>query len=192
MLQLTFIFCVLIRVSSIFGWLSSAFFYVTSSSTPFHGVISHFLFYIPAAKASCCMANLHCPLIELLGVKKEKQNWENQVKYHVNTCVYKRDGNSYPWLPLPGDVAVCIFEELARPRVGVCVPLAICLCHGNRVFPSYVAQGGFKVGLSAKLLRWLDPVILGGYHPTLKLSGISTFTLIISLTYSTDNILIKL
>ena len=24
--------------------------------------------------------------------------------------------------------------------------------------------------------RWLDPVFLGGYHPTLKLSGIPTFT----------------
>ena len=33
------------------------------------------------------------------------------------------------------------------------------------------------------MLRWLDPVILWGYHPTLKLSGIPTFTLIISLTY---------
>ena len=50
----------------------------------------------------------------------------------------------YPWLPLPGDMAVCIFEVLARPRVGVCVPLAFCLCHGNGLFPSYVAQGGFK------------------------------------------------
>ena len=41
-------------------------------------------------------------------------------------------------------------------------------------------------------LRWLDPVILWGYHPTLKFSGIPTFTLIISLTYSMDNILINL
>ena len=93
---------------------------------------------------------------------------------------------------LPGDMAVCIFEVLARPRVGVCVPLAFCLCHGNGLFPSYVAQGGFKAGLSAKLLRWLDPVILGGYHPTLKFSGIPTFTLIISLKHSMDNILINL
>ena len=123
--------------------------------------------------------------------KKEK-NWQNQVKYQMNTCVYKSHGKSYPCLPMPGDMAVCIFEVLARPRVGVCVPLAFCLCHGNGVFPSYVAQGGFKAGLSAKLLRWLDPVILWGYHPTLKLSGIPTFTLIISLTYSMDNILIKL
>ena len=144
MLQLTFIFCVLIRVSSIFGWLSSAFFYVTSSSTPFHGVISHFLFYIPAAKASCCTANLHCPLIELLWVKKKK-SWQNQVKYHVSTCVYKSNGNSYPWLPLPGDVAVCIFEVLVRPRVVVCVPLAICLCHGN---------GYFRVTLLKAVSKW--------------------------------------
>ena len=28
----------------------------------------------------------------------------------------------------------------------------------------------------------------GGYHPTLKLSGIPTFTLIVSLTHRTDNI----
>ena len=37
-------------------------------------------------------------------------------------------------------------------------------------------------------LRWLDPVIMWGYHPTLKLSGIPTFTLIVSLTYNMDNI----
>ena len=34
----------------------------------------------------------------------------------------------------------------------------------------------------------LDPVILWRYHPTLKLSGISSFTLILSLTYSMDNV----
>ena len=34
------------------------------------------------------------------------------------------------------------------------------------------------------LLRWLDPVFLGGYHPTLKLSGIPIFTFIVSLTQS--------
>ena len=33
------------------------------------------------------------------------------------------------------------------------------------------------------LLSWLDVVILWGYYPTLKLSGILTF-----LTYSMDNI----
>ena len=37
-------------------------------------------------------------------------------------------------------------------------------------------------------LRWLNPVILWGYHPTLKHAGIPTFTLIVSLTYSMDNI----
>ena len=31
-----------------------------------------------------------------------------------------------------------------------------------------------------QLLRWLNPVFLGRYHPTLKLSGIPTFTLILS------------
>ena len=37
-------------------------------------------------------------------------------------------------------------------------------------------------------LKWLNPVFLGGYHPTLKLSGIHTFTFIVSLTYRMDNI----
>ena len=41
-------------------------------------------------------------------------------------------------------------------------------------------------------LRWLDPVFLGGYHPTLKLSGIPTFTFIVSLTHRMDNIKINL
>ena len=36
-------------------------------------------------------------------------------------------------------------------------------------------------------LRWLDPVFWGGYHPTLKLSGI-TFTFIVILTHRMDNI----
>ena len=39
-----------------------------------------------------------------------------------------------------------------------------------------------------KLLRWLDPVFWGGYHPTLKLSGIPTVTFIASLTHRMDNI----
>ena len=37
-------------------------------------------------------------------------------------------------------------------------------------------------------LRWLDPVFFWGYHPTLKLSGIPTFTFIESLTHRMDNI----
>ena len=37
-------------------------------------------------------------------------------------------------------------------------------------------------------LRWLDPVFLRGYHPTLKLSGIPTFTFIVSLTHRMGNI----
>ena len=31
------------------------------------------------------------------------------------------------------------------------------------------------------------PSFLGGYHPTLKLSGIPTFTFIVSLTHRMDN-----
>ena len=37
-------------------------------------------------------------------------------------------------------------------------------------------------------LRGLDPVFFGGYHPTLKLSGIPTYTFIVSLTHRMDNI----
>ena len=37
-------------------------------------------------------------------------------------------------------------------------------------------------------LRWLDPVFWGGYHPTLKLSVIPTFTFIVSLTHRMDSI----
>ena len=44
---------------------------------------------------------------------------------------------------------VCIFEVLVRPKVGVCVPLAFSLCHGNGLFPSYVAQSGFKAKYEA-------------------------------------------
>ena len=36
------------------------------------------------------------------------------------------------------------------------------------------------------------PSFLGGYHPTLKLSGIPTFTFIVSLTHRMDNIQINL
>ena len=56
---------------------------------------------------------------------------------------------------------MCIFAVLARPRVGVCAPLAFCLCHGNALFPSYVAQGlCFKVGLSAKLLNNIKMILM--------------------------------
>ena len=37
-------------------------------------------------------------------------------------------------------------------------------------------------------LRWLDPVLFRGYHPTLKLSGIPTFAFIVSLTHRMDNV----
>ena len=40
----------------------------------------------------------------------------------------------------------------------------------------------------SSVLRCLDPVFFGGYHPTLKLSGIPTFTFIVSLTHRVDNI----
>ena len=42
------------------------------------------------------------------------------------------------------------------------------------------------------VLRWLDPVFWGGYHPTLKLSGIPTFTFIVSLTHRMDQSTISL
>ena len=52
----------------------------------------------------------------------------------------------------------------------------------------YVCRFNLKVYIG-KVTR---SVILWGYHPTLKLSGIPTFTLIVSLTYSMDNIEINL
>ena len=45
--------------------------------------------------------------------------------------------------------------------------------------------------LYKNMLRCLDPVFFfggGGYHPFLKLSGIPTFTFIVSLTHRMDNI----
>ena len=52
----------------------------------------------------------------------------------------------------------------------------------NRASPAHVIRP----------LRCLDPVFLRGYHPTLKLSGIPTFTFIVSLTHRMDNIQINL
>ena len=47
-----------------------------------------------------------------------------------------------------------MLEELARPWVGVCVPLAFCLCHRNGLYPSYVAPSlCFEARLSDKLLN---------------------------------------
>ena len=58
-------------------------------------------------------------------------------------------------------MAVCIFEVLTRPRVSVCGPLAFCLCHGNALFSSYVAQDlCFKAGLSAKLLNSIKMILM--------------------------------
>ena len=37
-------------------------------------------------------------------------------------------------------------------------------------------------------LKVTRPSFLGGYHPTLKLSGIPTFTFIVSITHRMDNI----
>ena len=119
--------------------------------------------------------------------KKEK-NWQNQVKYQINTCVYEKHGNSYPYCPGIWRCGALRYWP-GRRLVYVCPLLLVCVTE----------MGYFRVTLlkavskrSAKLLRWLDPVILWGYHPTLKFSGIPTFTLIISLTYSMDKILISL
>ena len=58
-------------------------------------------------------------------------------------------------------------------------------------FASITIQNNFTITVcreKSELLRWLDPVFLGGYHPTSKLSGIPTFTFIVSLTHRMDNI----
>ena len=53
---------------------------------------------------------------------------------------------------------------------------------------THLIPGKLKILRKYHLLRWLDPVFLGGYHPTLKLSGIPTFTFIVSLTHRMYNI----
>ena len=53
---------------------------------------------------------------------------------------------------------------------------------------NWVRAGASNENVVQNHLRWLDPVFLGGYHPTLKLSGITTFTFIVSLTHRMDNI----
>ena len=57
---------------------------------------------------------------------------------------------------------------------------------GEQAIVSYVVSG-HRIG-HPLLLRWLDSVFFRGYHPTLKLSGIPTFTFIVSLTHRMDNI----
>ena len=54
---------------------------------------------------------------------------------------------------------------------------------------------GTRRGYSSKPLKATRPSFFfwgGGYHPTLKLSGIPTFTFIVSLTHRMDNIKINL
>ena len=47
-----------------------------------------------------------------------------------------------------------MLKVLARPKVGVCVPLAFCLCHGNGLFPRYfVLRLCLKAELSAMLIN---------------------------------------
>ena len=96
------------------------FFYFTPYPPFFHGVISHFLFYIPAAKASCCTANPHCPLIELLEIKKTKLTKSGEISSQY-LCLYEAWRNSYPWLPLHGDMAVCMLNWGTGQAVGWCV-----------------------------------------------------------------------
>ena len=47
-------------------------------------------------------------------------------------------------------------------------------------------EGGSTLIL--KGIKVTRPSFLGGYHPTLKLSGIPIFTFIVSLTHRMDNI----
>ena len=54
------------------------------------------------------------------------------------------------------------------------------LCAARKIIPD---RASFCSHLS-----WLDPVFFRGYHPTLKLSGIPTFTFIVSITHRMDNI----
>ena len=48
-----------------------------------------------------------------------------------------------------------------------------------------IKRSGNKTATEIKVTR---PSFFGGYHPTLKLSGIPTFSFIVSLTHRMDNI----
>ena len=129
MLHLTFIFYVLIR-----GW-----------SDHWMAVISVLLLHVELSLLSWG----HNPLLFLYSCSqgfllhgksalssdwvvrgKKEKNWQNQVKYQINTCVYKRHGNSYPWLPLAGDMS-CRCASLrhwpGRGLVYVCPLLFVCV-----------------------------------------------------------------
>ena len=73
--------------------------------------------------------------------------------------------------------SMVVFLKLAYWYIDAALCVAICKTVGQL----------FKRRLG-RVLRWFDPVFLGGYRPTLKLSGIPTFTFIESLTHRMDNI----
>ena len=62
----------------------------------------------------------HCPLIELLEIKKTKLTKSGEISSQY-LCLYEAWRNSYPWLPLHGDMAVCMLNWGTGQAVGWCV-----------------------------------------------------------------------
>ena len=59
----------------------------------------------------------------------------------------------------------------------------------TRSLYSFLSEVNIYNGASVStVLKVTRPSFFGGYHPTLKLSGIPTFTSIVSLTHRMDNI----
>ena len=89
---------------------------------------------------------------------------------------------------LPGDLKL-LYDVMRTASLQLARPL-----RGSRTERALRARPDYKLtSLGASRgdilnLRWLDPDFFGGYHPSLKLSGIPTFTFIVSLTHRMDNI----
>ena len=83
-----------------------------------------------------------------------------------------------------------IFNEGGKTRNVACV--AWRFCRARRMSGEAARKIQSPRGLSAlaclHTFKVTRPSFFGGYHPTLKLSGIPTFTFIVSLTHRMDNI----
>ena len=114
--------------------------------------------------------------------KKEK-NSQNQVKYQIN--IYEKYGNSYPYCPGTWRCASLRYWP-GRGLVYVC-PLLFFVSR-KWVISELRCSRRFQSGAKCEAIKVTRPSYFVRKHPTLKFCGIPTFTLIISLTYSMDNI----
>ena len=53
---------------------------------------------------------------------------------------------------------------------------------------AHFGQTAYEIRYKNLCIKVTRPSFFGGYYPTLKLSGIPTFTFIVSLTHRMDNI----